>query len=132
LNLPDGSLATEMVAARRGIATALRRAPKPLLVVAPSLDDSHPDHRVVAACASASRQPGISWLTYPVWPAGIRLRGRKALLLSTQERLVKRHAIRSYRTQVGCIADDPGGFALTRDQVAAFSRPQETFVALRR
>ncbi len=67
-------------------------------------------------------------LAYPVWPAGLRPVGARALFLTAQERLAKRRAVRSYRTQVGCITDDPAGFAMTRAQIAAFTRPQEMFV----
>ena len=132
LRLPDGSLEAASAVARRCIARALRRAPKPLLVVAPAASDDHPDHRVVAAAVAAVRLPGIRRLAYPVWPAGMRLRGARHLPLSAQQRLAKRRAIRSYRTQAGRITDDPTGFAMTPAQVAAFSRSVETFVEDRR
>lgn len=132
LRLPDGSLKAESAVARRCIARALRRAPKPLLVVAPAASDDHPDHRVVAAAVAAVRLPGVRCLAYPVWPAGVRLGGARHLALTAQQRLAKRHAIRSYRTQTGRITDDPAGFAMTPAQIAAFSRPIETFVEGRR
>ena len=132
LRLPDGSLEAVSAVARRRIARALRRAPKPLLVIAPAASDDHPDHRVVAAAVAAARLPGIRRLAYPVWPAGMRLRGARYLPLTAQQRLGKSQAIRSYRTQVGRITDDPTGFAMTPSQIAAFSRPVEMFVEGRR
>ncbi len=132
LDLPDGRLATESAAAGRGIARAVRAAPRPLLALAPAVTDDHPDHRVVAACAARARGPGVRWSAYPVWPAGVRLRGARPLFLTAQERLAKRHAIRGYRTQAGRITDDPGGFAMTPAQIAAFSRPREMFADRRR
>ena len=53
------------------------------------------------------------------------------LQLTPRQRLAKRFAIQSYRTQAGRITDDPRGFAMTRQQIAAFSRPVETFAARR-
>lgn len=125
LDLPDGQLKAHADDVRRLVARAARMLPKPLLGLAPSRADDHPDHRVVAA--AARRQMGVRWWAYPVWPAGRRLCGAQPIHLTTQERLVKRHAIRSYRTQAGRILDDPAGFAMTARQIAAFSRPQEVF-----
>ncbi|MBB3691967.1 PIG-L deacetylase family protein [Sphingomonas sp. BK580] len=125
LDLPDGRLADYEGAVRRGIRRAVDALPAPLLALAPLPGDAHPDHRVVAA--AARHGPGVRWWRYPVWPAGQRLRGARALPLSAQERLAKRHAIRGYRTQAGRITDDPNGFAMTARQIAAFSRPRELF-----
>lgn len=132
LGLPDGSLAACADAARRLVAAAVRAAPKPLLVLSPSPTDDHPDHRAAAAAVAAARMAGVRRLAYPVWPAGRRLRSVRSLPLTAQERLAKRRAIRGYRTQTGRITDDPAGFAMTPAQIAAFSRPAETFVELPR
>ena len=132
LALPDGALAGAAAAARRGVSAALRRAAKPALVAGPAPTDHHPDHRVVAGAIAAVRIAGVRHLAYPVWPAGARPRGARMLALTAQQRLAKRHAIRSYRTQAGRITDDPAGFAMTRAQIAAFSRPVESFVEQRR
>ncbi len=125
LDLPDGGLWQHAAAVRRGIGRAVRALPRPMLAVAPLHRDDHPDHRVVAA--GAGRQGGVRWLAYSVWPAGQRLPGARSLYLTAQERLMKRHAIRAYRTQAGRITDDPSGFAMTAPQIAAFSRPREVF-----
>lgn len=125
LALPDGRLDAHAPAVRRHVVRATRTLPRPLLALAPSQADAHPDHRVVAA--AATRQPGVNWWRYPVWPTGQRLPGARTLSLTAQERMAKRHAIRSYRTQAGRIVDDPDGFAMTAQQIAAFSRPQEIF-----
>lgn len=132
LGLPDGQLHAHVRSVRRGVARAATRLTAPSLALAPAPTDHHPDHRVVAAAAHAARLPGVRWCAYPVWPAGQRLPGARALRLTTQERLAKRHAVRAYRTQTGMIADDPDGFALTRAQIDAFTRPQEWFAEYRR
>lgn len=131
LDLPDGLLHTRAAAARRGLARVIG-AHRPMLVVSPSRDDDHADHRTVAACVEALRRPGVRTLTYPVWPAGQTTAGARVLFLTVQERLAKRRAIRSYRTQTGCITDDPDCFTMTREQIAAFSSPREVFVEQRR
>lgn len=132
LGLPDGALASVAPLSRRRIAAAVRAAPRPLLVLTPAASDHHPDHRVTADAIGTAARAGVRHLAYPVWPAGARLRGARTLGLSTQERLAKRCAIRGYRTQAGRITDDPAGFAMTRAQIAAFSRPVETFVEAHR
>ena len=131
LGLPDGRLHTRTAAARRGLARAIGHS-RPALVVLPAGHDDHPDHRTVAACVAVLRRPGLRMLAYPVWPAGQRPAGARVLSLTAQERLAKRHAVRRYRTQSGLIADDPHGFAMTPAQIAAFTRPYETFVEQRR
>lgn len=131
LGLPDGNLHTRTAAARRGLARAIGHA-GPALVVVPADGDDHPDHRTAASCVATLRRPGLRLLAYPVWPAGQRLAGARSLCLTAQERLAKRRAVNSYRTQAGMITDDPQGFAMTRAQIAAFTRPHETFVERRR
>jgi LmbE family N-acetylglucosaminyl deacetylase len=127
LNLPDGGLSTMIPLARRSIAAEVRRAPRPLTLLGPAADDDHPDHRVAAAALAQSRAAGVRRVAYPVWPAGRVLAHHIALPLGEQTRLAKRLAIRRYRTQAGRITDDPAGFSMTRVQIAAFSRPVETF-----
>lgn len=130
LDLPDGDVAAHGGTIGRAVARALSMLPAPVLALAPSPRDDHPDHRAVAAAARP--RGGVRWRAYPVWPAGQRLPAARALTLTAQERLAKRHAIRRYRTQTGRITDDPHGFALTAAQIAAFSRPAEILGAMRR
>lgn len=130
LDLPDGRLNTRTASARRGLSRALGHVGS-ALIAAPAASDDHPDHRTVAACVAALRRPNVRRLAYPVWPAGLRPAGACCLFLTAQERLAKRHAVRSYRTQAGRIMDDPAGFAMTRRQISAFTRQQEVFVELR-
>lgn len=130
LDLPDGAVAAHVDVVRRAISRALSTLPRPVLALAPSPRDDHPDHRAVAAAARPLG--GVRWRAYPVWPAGQRLPGARRLTLTAQERLAKRQAIRRYRTQTGRITDDPHGFALTHAQIAAFSRPHEILASMRR
>lgn len=131
LGFPDGGTEQVRIQTARAIAVALRHAPKPLLVVAPAATDAHPDHRIVALGVTMARVARVRRLAYPVWPAGTRMRGARCLTLTAQERLAKRWAIESYRTQAGGITDDPTGFSMTKHQIAAFSGPIETFVERR-
>lgn len=130
LDFPDGRLHDSVTAVHHAIVRQVAGLPRPVVALTPSPEDDHPDHRVVAA--AGRRCAGVRWMTYPVWPAGQRLRGARPMPLTAQERLAKRHAIRSYRTQTGRITDDPSGFALTARQIAAFSRPREVFAERRR
>lgn len=131
LDLPDGLLQTRAAAARRGLARVIGHRGD-ILVLSPSRDDDHVDHRTVAACVEALRRPGVRMLAYPVWPAGRTVAGADALFLTAQERLAKRRAVRSYRTQTGRITDDPACFTMTREQIAAFTGPREVFMERRR
>lgn len=128
LNFPDGHLHTATKPMNAAIAGILRRTPKPALVAGPVADDDHSDHRAVAAAIAGARMAGVRSIGYCVWPAGMRLRHARALPLGAAQRLAKRRAILSYRTQAGGITDDPAGFTMTRKQVAAFSRPFEMFL----
>ena len=130
LDLPDGAVSAHVGTVRRAVSRALSALPKPVLALAPSPRDDHPDHRAVAAAARS--EPGVRWCAYPVWPAGQRLHGARVMPLTAQQRLAKRHAIRRYRTQTGRITDDPHGFALSTAQIAAFSRPYEILASMRR
>ena len=132
LGLPDGASADAAARARRGIGRAAARASRPLLLVTPVADDDHADHRTAAAAVAATRGAGIRRLAYRVWPAGTHPCAARALTLTAQQRLAKTRAIRGYRTQTGAITDDPAGFALSRAQIAAFSRAAEMFVEVRR
>lgn len=127
LDLADGQLHTQAAIARRRLAPIIAGRGATLMV-SPSYRDDHPDHRTVAACVAALRRPGLRNFTYPVWPAGQKVAGADALFLSAQERLAKRRALRSYRTQTGRITDDPHGFTMTRRQIAAFTSVRELFV----
>lgn len=133
LGLPDGGLSAMQIQLSNEIGRAIRRAPKPMLIAAPLANDEHADHRAVAAAIATTRARGVRVLGYPVWPAGAATARRSCtIVLSSCERLSKRRTIESYRTQAGRIVDDPSGFAMTRSQIAAFSRAQEHFVEVRR
>lgn len=131
LGLADGTLP----AMQRRDSTALRRAivvPQGCdLLVLPARDDDHPDHRAVAA--ACGRLPVGRRLDYLVWP------NRQSSSRRASHRLplgaltaAKRGAIRRYRSQTGAITDDPGGFTISRAELAAFSRPVELFREYRR
>jgi LmbE family N-acetylglucosaminyl deacetylase len=132
LPLPDGDLPAHARRCHRLIDRELRRARHLDLVVGPTQDDDHADHRIVARAISASRLPGVRRLGYQVWPAGAARRHRRTLQLGQGDRCAKRRVLRLYRTQTGRITDDPTGFAMSRGQLALFGRAQEVFRERRR
>ena len=128
LGLPDGGLSDGPTAA-----VALRRMTRAYaydMIVLPAQDDDHPDHCAVAAalCYGAGRR-----IEYLVWP-NRRSRSRRAthVLHLAPLAAAKRGAIRRYRSQLGMITDDPGGFAISRSELARFARPAEFFREIRR
>lgn len=131
LDLPDGE--GDRGDRRGAIARTVRRARGCDLIVAPSTLDAHPDHRMVAAELARVAAPGARRLGYLVWAQrGHRARTSALRTLPLGVRhAAKRAAIRRYRTQMGAITDDPGGFAISRRQLAAFSRPSECYEAIR-
>lgn len=113
--------------------TTLRRAATRYsydLLVIPADDDDHPDHRAVAA---AFRRSPARRVEYLVWPNRQTASRRATHSLSLGQRVAaKRGAIQRYRTQMGAITDDPGGFAISRGELAGFARPVERFREVRR
>ena len=130
LGLPDGSLAALSVPHRLSVRRAIGRARCDLLVL-PARDDDHPDHRAVATIARC--MPAVRMLEYLVWP-NRRSRSRQAThrLRLGPIAAAKRGAILRYRSQTGAIHDDPSGFTISRDELAAFARPAEQFREIRR
>lgn len=123
-------------AAVAAIVTTLRAA-RCGAILGPWRHDPHGDHAASHAMAAAAvRCADVAHLAYPVWgwtlpadalldgsaPAGYRLDIARHLR-------AKRRAIAAHASQHGgVITDDPGGFALPPDLLAAFDRPFETFV----
>lgn len=128
LALPDGGLADAGACALRRIAAEVRRTRRLDLVVGPTGDDDHADHRLVAAALAAAPAPRARRLAYPVWPQPQATGRRRRTALVPGGALGKRTAIGLHRTQCGAIVDDPEGFAISREQLRAFSRPWETFL----
>ena len=128
LGLPDGGLSG---CCNRPVGRTIARHPYLDLIVGPMVGDAHPDHRAVAAAIASCRTPARR-LGYRVWP---HRRGGQNLAASLRMAggwLAKRSLICTYRTQLGAIRDDPGGFAIARHELAAFAHPLETFEELRR
>ncbi len=124
LGLPDGAMSRVSPSMLAVIDQAVRRTARLDLLVGPALDDDHEDHRVVARALRRTRLPGVRRLSYRVWP--VPGKGVWTLPLGPV-RGAKRMALRSYRTQCGRITDDPAGFAINIQQMAAFTRPFEIF-----
>ncbi|WP_242137114.1 PIG-L family deacetylase [Sphingomonas sp. TREG-RG-20F-R18-01] len=126
LGLPDGGLATAADHAHRAIARALAQARRYDLLVMPAQDDDHPDHRVVATGAAAC--PVARRLDYLVWPnRQARARSPTHYLRLGPVAAAKRGAILRYASQFGMIDDDPGGFTISRAELAAFAHPLERY-----
>jgi LmbE family N-acetylglucosaminyl deacetylase len=128
LGLPDGDLAACGASASGALLRSVKALGRGGLIVAPHASDAHPDHRAVARLAARVRSPGTRRLAYLVWPdrTGPVARPTHGVRLGAA-RGAKRAAIRRYRTQMGAITDDPGGFSISRQALAAFTRPIELF-----
>lgn len=130
LGLSDGGLSDVGDLAARAVRRAVMKIGSCDLLVLPADDDDHPDHRVVAA--SVSQYPG-RMLRYLVWPKRARPARRASHYLRLGHRAAaKRGAIRSYRSQMGAISDDPNGFAISRAELNAFAGAVERFREVRR
>lgn len=119
LGQPDGGLA-ESADAATTVRRAVARSASDLLVT-PAPDDNHPDHRAVA---DALRRSAVRRLHYLVWP-NLEAASRRASHYLRCNAAAKRGAIARYRTQMGAITDDPGGFAISRGELAR-SRAQSS------
>jgi LmbE family N-acetylglucosaminyl deacetylase len=113
------------------LARELARRPRPDLIITPSINDNHADHRAVAKAVARAWPASIKRLSYLVWPRlqphRPRPRGRRVTLPLGGRAAMKRAALRLYRTQTGAIEDDPDGFLLGRDLLVRFARPVEHF-----
>lgn len=132
LGLPDGHLDARYASGYRFLSRAIKGLGAGGLLVLPHASDAHPDHRAVARLAALARSPGKRRLAYLVWPdrGGPGARPTHGLPLGAA-REAKRAAICRYRTQMGAITDDPNGFSISRQELAAFTRPIELFCELR-
>ncbi len=131
LNLPDGALPAQEIACRRAVHQMLRRLGRIDLLVGPAASDAHPDHRTVSRALRLFRGRYRA-LGYQVWPPQRRAAGSGYRIVMRGGAAAKRSLIRAYRTQLGAITDDPGGFTIARHELDAFSYPIEYFAEQRR
>lgn len=131
LGLPDGGLPAAEPSLRRRLGHAVLGRAAPDLIVGPTAEDAHADHRAVAHALCHLPRRGERRIGYQVWPEGAAraLRGL-AVPLDAGARATKRRVVRSYRTQAGRIADAEAGFAMTHRHLRAFVRPTERFTVL--
>lgn len=130
LDLPDGSLCAAATQCRRAIRREIARLSQLDLIVGPDPADAHPDHRAVAAAIAGCGIPARR-LAYRVWPHDRHQHGAALSVRMIGGWLAKRSMIAAYRTQLGLIRDDPGGFAIARHELAAFAHPIEQYRELR-
>lgn len=130
LGLPDGELG-EARSHETRLRRAIMRTSDVDLLVAPVIDDAHPDHRFVATAAARTRLAAARRLGYLVWPCANLLVGAARGHPLRQARLAKRCAIKRYRTQCGVITDDPAGFSIAPHELRAFSGPAEMYREVR-
>lgn len=131
LDLPDGRLSACAPQVRDALGRVIARMRHLDLIVGPVPDDAHPDHRAVAAAIAACPAPAPR-IGYHVWPHDRRGGGATGRLRVAGGWAAKRSLIGAYRTQMGVISDDPGGFTIARHELAAFAHPVEHYRALRR
>ncbi|GAB3675680.1 PIG-L deacetylase family protein [Salinisphaera aquimarina] len=131
LGYADGELGFAGAATEARLARDIARRPRPDLIITPSFNDNHADHRAVARAVARAWPASIKRLPYLVWPRLVphrpRPRGRQIRLPLGNRAAMKRAALRLYRTQTGGIDDDPNGFLLERDLLVRFGRPVERF-----
>ena len=130
LGLPDGCLPVHTHECRQMIQRELERNGPFDLVIAPAASDDHPDHRAVARALARCRTAGVR-LAYQVWPVKRTPRRSSLLLPSSLSEYAKRLILQSYRTQCGLVRDDPNGFEMSHDEIAAFAHPVEIFSYVR-
>lgn len=130
LGLADGALSLAATRCGRAVIRAIARHRRLDLLVGPSGQDGHPDHRAVAAAIAAAPRPARR-LAYPVWPPPKRGGTRLSRLPAAAAMIGKRSLIRAYRTQCGTVRDDPAGFSIARHELDAFAHPVEHFQELR-
>lgn len=128
LGLPDGGLRDLTVKEVQNAMRRMRFRPRPDLLIVPSAHDDHPDHREVAGWCDRTWPISIPRLRYIVWPSRTSQphAGRNEIGILGNH-AAKRTALRRYRSQLGLIRDDPGGFCLTADMIARMCRPCERF-----
>jgi len=124
LGLPDGGLPDAVPRMMRRIDRVGRQMRRLDLLIAPATDDDHPDHRAVARQLRVGHARRLSYLIWPRRDGSSNKRPNRGLKIAGS---VKRAAILTYRTQCGGITDDPEGFALSRREIAAFSRVIEGY-----
>ena len=127
LRLPDGA-STQAPGLGRGVAAlrALLRRLRPRAVVAPSRQDTHPDHRTARAMAAAAMRGSGAWLAeYAVW--GPMIGGRQvAVRVGHQPR--RRAALACHVSQLGRAPGGFGaGFVLPPGHLSMTRRPFEIF-----
>ncbi len=126
LDYPDGALSSLSETECRRLCRRLAARPFPDLVIRPSLEDSHPDHKAVASACVQAWPAKVFQATYSVWPAG-QLRPAALRYPLGADQFIKQAALRMYRTQTGLITDDPDGFCIDRNLMRSFARLSESF-----
>ncbi|MBS64397.1 PIG-L family deacetylase [Salinisphaera sp.] len=131
LGYPDGDLGFAGPAMIAPLARDLARRPRPDLIVTPSVNDNHADHRAVAAAVKRAWPASIPRLSYLVWPRlephRPRPRGRNQRLPLRGRAAMKQAALTLYRSQFGQLVDDADGFTIGRDLRVRFGHPVERF-----
>jgi len=123
-----GRLAGEGAAAR---ARRMLEDWRPSLLVIPSKDDRHGDHRATAAIwqlAARRATCRLRQIDYSIWPGRSAAEHSRLTLDITPVRYLKRQAIRAHRSQHGLvIRDDPAGFVLPSVLLANATRSLEIY-----
>lgn len=131
LGLPDGGLDTLSRDQYRAAVTSLRRRPVPDLLILPTVNDDHPDHRNTAHMCHGAWSASIPRLCYKVWPSThICPLDRQDQTEIIGNVTAKRLAISRYKTQLGLIDDDPDGFSLTELMLRRMCTARERFTCV--
>lgn len=137
LGFPDGRLAEYILELGEAIGGAIGDCSN-ALVLAPWLEDRHPDHRAAALAArKAAQQKSVTVLEYPVWfwhwadpnevtvPWPLMRRHE----LTKAERGIKSEALQQYPSQITPLSSQPGDEAvIDPPYLQYFLRDFEVFV----
>lgn len=134
-DLPDGSLTTHDKELT-GRLVAVIGDGRATLLLAPYLEDGHPDHDALGRVAQrAAYRTGATLLHYPVWlwhhadPGEVPWGRLRRVALTASDRNAKARAIACHRSQVAPLSDRPGDETLLSPSlIEHFTGPHETFV----
>lgn len=137
LGHPDGWLGAQDQSRIAADIVVLSLAQGARHLFAPAPEDHHADHRATARIAGQVAQaiPGLTVYSYPVWSRWDdpdlldRVADRHPVALDSEPwRVRKSLAIAAHRSQRGLLVDDdPAGFQMTPDFIAAFTDQPEIY-----
>jgi LmbE family N-acetylglucosaminyl deacetylase len=136
LGLPDGEVGAHEENVVAALVALVGRDGDDTVICAPLRHDGHPDHEAVGrAAALAARRTDARLVEYPVWlwhwggEQDLPWERVRVLGLDPASAHTKQRAVRTHRSQVAPLSDQPGDEVLLgEDLLAHFERPAELLV----